>query len=192
MGPHDVEDNLQVSYDKCEELHVSCSCSLFETEGILCRHILCILWRNHVTHIPESYILQRWRLDARYKNVAIENGIRPFPSQCTPGTARLWTLRSKFNAILEMVADSDIHLSKLDAVLERFAEETTSEYKAMSVNYQSSQSKTTIGSSGSVVILRDGEELNIRDPIGPVPTKGRPRAASRLKSDLKILYIRRK
>ena len=82
-----------------------------------------------------------------------------------------------------MVADSDIHLSKLDAVLERFAEETTSEYKAMSVNYQSSQSKTTIGSSGSVVVLRDGEELNIRDPIDSVPTKGRPRAASKLKSD---------
>ena len=82
-----------------------------------------------------------------------------------------------------MVADSDIHLSKLDAVLERFAEETSNEYKAWSVNYQSSQSKTNIGSSGSVVILRDGEELTICDPIGPVPTKGRPRAASRLKSD---------
>ena len=71
---------------------------------------------------------------------------------------------------------------RLDAVLKRFAKETTSEYKAMSVNYQSSQSKTNIGSSGSVVVLRDGEELTIRDPIGPVPTKGRPRAASRLKS----------
>jgi len=70
----------------------------------------------------------------------------------------------------------------LDAVLERFAEETTSEYKATSVNYQLSRSKTTIGSSGSVVVLRDGEELTIRDPIGPVPTKGRPRAASWLKS----------
>ena len=53
--------------------------------------------------------------DAHYKNVAIENGIRPFPNQGTRGTARLWILRSKFNAILEMVADSDIHLPKLDA-----------------------------------------------------------------------------
>ena len=57
-------------------------------------------------------------------------------------------IRSKFNAILEMVADSDIHLSKLDAVLKKFA----NEYKARSVNYQSSKSKTNIGSSGSVVV----------------------------------------
>jgi len=56
-------------------------------------------------------------LDARYKNVAIENGIKPFSNQGTRGTARLWTLRSKFNAILEIVSDSDIHISKLDVVL---------------------------------------------------------------------------
>jgi len=73
----------KVSYENSDELDVSCSCSLFETEGLLCRHVLYILWRNHVTHIPESYILQRWRLDACYKNVAIENGIRPFPNQGT-------------------------------------------------------------------------------------------------------------
>ena len=33
----------KVSYEKSDELDVSCSCSLFETEGILCRHIMCIL-----------------------------------------------------------------------------------------------------------------------------------------------------
>ena len=48
----------KVSYENFDELDVSCSCSLFETKGILCRHILCILWRNHVTHIPESYIFR--------------------------------------------------------------------------------------------------------------------------------------
>ena len=66
--------------------------------------------------------------------------------------------------------------------MKRFAAETSNEYKARSVNYQSSLFKTNIGSSGSVVVLRDGEELTIRDPIGPVPTKGRPRGASRFKS----------
>ena len=81
------------------------------------------------------------------------------------------------------MADSDIHLSKLDAILERFTAEANNEYKSRSVNYKSSQSETNIGSSRSVVVLRDGEELNIRDPIDHVPTKGRPRSASRLKSD---------
>jgi len=71
-----------------------------------------------------------------------------------------------------MMIDSDIHLSKLDAVSEKFAEEISNEYKVRSVNYYSSQSKTNIGSSGFVIVLRDGEELTIYDPIGPVPTKG--------------------
>jgi len=81
------------------------------------------------------------------------------------------------------MADSDIHLSKLDAVLERFAAETSNEYKLRSVNYQLSQSETYISSSGSVVILRDGEELTTHDLTGSVPTKGRPKGAFRFKSD---------
>ena len=33
----------KVSYEIYNELYVVCSCSLSETEGIHCRHILCIL-----------------------------------------------------------------------------------------------------------------------------------------------------
>ena len=131
-------------------------------------------------------------MDARYKIVTIENGIRPFPSQGTPGTARLWTLRSKFNAILEMAADSDIHLSKSDAVLERFAEETSNEYKATSGHYQSSQSKTNIGSSRSVVVLRDGEELIICVQLVMYQPRGGLDLHPGLSLVLKILYHRRK
>ena len=91
-----------------------------------------------------------------------------------------------------MVADSDIHLSKLDAILESFAAETSNEYKSKSVNYKSSQLETNIGSSGSVVVLRYGEELNIRDPISPVPTKGGLEVHPDLSLVLKILCHRRK
>ena len=153
---------------------MSCSCALFETEGILC-----ILWRNHVTHIPEFYILQRWRLDARYKNIAIENDIRPFPIKAREGLLDCGHCDPN---LIQMVSDSDSHLLKLDAVLEKFAAEISNECKSKAVNDQSSQSETNIGSSGSVVVLRDGEELTVRDPAGPIPTKGRPKGASRLKS----------
>ena len=57
-----------------------------------------------------------------------------------------------------MVSDSDIHLLKLDATLERFAAETSNECKSRAVNDQSSQSETNIGSSRSVVVLRDGDD----------------------------------
>ena len=53
-------------------------------------------------------------------------------------------LRTKFNTILKMVSDSDIHLSKLDAVLERFIAETSNEFKSRTINDQSSQSETNV------------------------------------------------
>ena len=116
-----------VSYENCDELHDFYSCALFEAEEILCRHILCILWRNHVTYISESYILYRWRLDARYKIVGIEHGMKSCPNQGMRGTTRSWILQFNFNAILEMISDLDIHLSKLDGVLEGFAIETSND-----------------------------------------------------------------
>ena len=56
-----------------------------------------------------------------------------------------------------MVSDSDIHLSKLNNVLEGFAIETSNGFKSKILNDQSSQTKTNIGYSASVVVLRDGE-----------------------------------
>ena len=130
-------------------------------------------------------------MDARYKNITNENDIRPF-NQDTRGTARLWTLRSKFNTIIEMVSNSDIHLSKLDAVLERFVAEISNECKSRTVNDQSSQFETNVGFGGLVVVLRDGEELTMRDPTSPVPTKGRPEGASRLNSDFEDSLLQKK
>ena len=117
-----------------------------------------------------------------YKNVGIEHGMKSCPNQGMRETVRLWTLRSKFNAILEMVSDSDIYLFKLDDVLEGFAIETNKNFKFRTLDDQSSQIGTNIGSSTSVVLLGDGEEITIRDPLGPMATKGRPKSASRIKS----------
>jgi len=97
-------------------------------------------------------------LDARYKNVIIEHGIKSYLNQGMRGTVSLWTLRSKLYAILKMVSDSDTHLSKLDGVLEGFAIETSNDFKSKAFNDQSSQTETTVGSNSSVVVLRDGDD----------------------------------
>jgi len=96
------------------------------------------------------------------------------------GTARLWTLRSKFYTIIETVSDSDIHLFKLDGLLEIFALEISNEFKSKTLNDQSSQSKSNVGSTFSVVIFRDDEELTIRNSLSPVATNGRPKSAFRI------------
>ncbi|KAI3844096.1 hypothetical protein MKX03_027713 [Papaver bracteatum] len=48
---------------KCVDFDVHCSCKLFESKGILCRHAIVVLIRNGIRLIPEKYILRRWRKD---------------------------------------------------------------------------------------------------------------------------------
>ena len=59
------------------------------------------------------------------------------------GIIRLWSPWSKFDAILEMVSDSEIHLFKLDDMLECFTIETK-DFKSKTVNVQSSQSEVML------------------------------------------------
>lgn len=47
-------------------LNVSCSCQMFEFEGILCRHILKVLNLLDIKEIPPQYILHRWTRNAVY------------------------------------------------------------------------------------------------------------------------------
>ena len=51
---------------------VSCSCRLFETEGILCRHAIKVMLEGRETtlikKIPDQYILKRWTKNARVDN----------------------------------------------------------------------------------------------------------------------------
>jgi hypothetical protein len=53
----------------CEE---NCSCCLFESRGILCKHIISVLNIVGVTSLPEKYFLNRWRkgLNRKYKELA--------------------------------------------------------------------------------------------------------------------------
>lgn len=37
-----------------------CSCSRFESEGILCHHVLVVLRSCHINEMPTHYLLTRW------------------------------------------------------------------------------------------------------------------------------------
>nr|XP_011468528.1 PREDICTED: protein FAR1-RELATED SEQUENCE 5-like [Fragaria vesca subsp. vesca] len=46
-------------HDKVSNI-VTCSCRMFEFEGIPCRHILVLLRLKHIMELPKDYILRRW------------------------------------------------------------------------------------------------------------------------------------
>ncbi|KAL8105212.1 protein FAR1-RELATED SEQUENCE 7-like [Apium graveolens] len=47
-------------------LNISCSCKMFECEGILCRHALKVFQIMNVRELPSRYILHRWTKNAKY------------------------------------------------------------------------------------------------------------------------------
>ncbi|CAH9116563.1 unnamed protein product [Cuscuta epithymum] len=50
-----------------------CSCHLFEFRGMICRHLLVVFNRLDIHHLPEVYLMSRWRKDMKraYQRVKI-------------------------------------------------------------------------------------------------------------------------
>ncbi|KAJ1412577.1 Zinc finger, CCHC-type [Sesbania bispinosa] len=53
-----------VDYDSPRSIFC-CQCRLFESRGIPCSHIICVMKNEHVDHIPRSLVLARWRKSAK-------------------------------------------------------------------------------------------------------------------------------
>lgn len=47
------------------EKRASCSCQMFESSGIICRHILAVFRVTNVLTLPSHYILKRWTRNAK-------------------------------------------------------------------------------------------------------------------------------
>lgn len=188
VGPFSKErDKMEeVTYDQSEELKVACTCAMFETDGILCRHILRIMYHNQLRSFPDSYILHRWKIDARHKNIGFANAMNLRKSECNAdqrGHVRQWARRAKFNVALDMISGSDTLLSKLSLLLDDFSAEVGKEKISKVIRAQDSQIGSQVGSS-SPEILREGEEITNHEPDRPVKTTGYIRGASMLKPGL--------
>lgn len=66
---------FQVAFFESEETF-KCGCLLFEHYGILCRHILCVMKKSFMKHIPTKYLIRRWKKDIIHpeelqKNISI-------------------------------------------------------------------------------------------------------------------------
>ncbi|KAJ1378335.1 Zinc finger, PMZ-type [Sesbania bispinosa] len=63
--------------------NANCSCNMFQSLGIPCRHILCVLKDKGLNEIPSNYIVNRWTKLANIKpifdisNVVLESSSKP-------------------------------------------------------------------------------------------------------------------
>lgn len=60
-----VQFNLETKLAECE-------CKLFESDGILCRHIIKVYDMHDIQDVPDVYILRRWRKDVSRKHSRVK------------------------------------------------------------------------------------------------------------------------
>lgn len=122
--PQDKWD--EVCPDQSGEFKATCTCAMFETNGVLCRHILHVIHHNQMQSFPDSYILHRWKIDAKHGKIgfaAFANAVNWRKNEISKeqyGIIRLWTLRAKFNRAHELASGSEALMSKLESMIDDF------------------------------------------------------------------------
>ncbi|EPS67201.1 hypothetical protein M569_07575, partial [Genlisea aurea] len=84
-------------------LNVSCSCKMFEFEGILCRHALKVFQIMNIRELPSRYILHRWSKNAKYgilRDMESAGGLQDIKA------LMLWSLREEARSYIEAGAAS--------------------------------------------------------------------------------------
>ncbi|XP_076887985.1 protein FAR1-RELATED SEQUENCE 5-like [Bidens hawaiensis] len=112
-----------VTFRLSDKIDVTCSCAKFETDGILCKHILYVLKKKNVETIPDHYILPRWTLDVRYKSDNHTIAIEDTNTGNEVSALTLWLVQSNFRKAIEHARDSPCEIKKLNSILVSFLEE---------------------------------------------------------------------
>ncbi|XP_009131712.1 protein FAR1-RELATED SEQUENCE 12 isoform X1 [Brassica rapa] len=84
-------------------LNSSCSCQMFEHEGLLCRHVLKVFNLLEVKELPSKYILHRWTKNAEFGFVRdMESGV----SSQDLKALMVWSLREAASKYIEFGTSS--------------------------------------------------------------------------------------
>ncbi|OWM87290.1 protein FAR1-RELATED SEQUENCE 6-like [Punica granatum] len=83
---------------------IKCSCSLFESRGLVCRHIAKILIEKDVREIPSRYILTRWRKDIKRRHSHVTSCYED--RDLSQQSMRLDKLRASFSEAAEVAINS--------------------------------------------------------------------------------------
>ncbi|XP_077237231.1 uncharacterized protein LOC143878901 [Tasmannia lanceolata] len=177
-GDNEMSKGRMVVYNDFDGVSATCDCAMFETSGILCRHILAVFDQKQLTFISERYILRRWTIDARYQ---LLGGV-PTSQVGNEGTTpfRRWSVMTKRRIVDEELDNDDFILKKLDEFYSGLVVEIEQRKKDRQVHVPVFTSQVQSNS-----LLTQAPGICIRNPE-IVKTKGRPREASRLKSSLEL------
>ncbi|XP_043716929.1 protein FAR1-RELATED SEQUENCE 12-like [Telopea speciosissima] len=72
---NEKDENIHLATLNVVDNRISCSCQMFEFEGMICGHLLKVFQMVNIFEIPPRYILKRWTMSARYLQSIDEVGV---------------------------------------------------------------------------------------------------------------------
>ncbi|KAL1211821.1 Protein FAR1-RELATED SEQUENCE 7 [Cardamine amara subsp. amara] len=97
------ENEKQAVTFSASNLNASCSCQMFEYEGLLCRHILKVFNFLDIRELPSRYILHRWTKNAEFGFVRdVESGVTSQDLKAL----MIWSLREAASKYIEFGTSS--------------------------------------------------------------------------------------
>ncbi|RYR39354.1 hypothetical protein Ahy_A09g044858 [Arachis hypogaea] len=155
-----IFNKFVVTYDSVAA-EVKCQCLLFESRGILCRHVLSVLSFEQVSQVSPRYILERWSKKVKRRHTHIKSSHdEPLME---PRSKRFDQLIFRSQNICEFASESE----ELTAILHRAYDNVMAEMEALKA-----KRKGTSSLSHEDANLKSVNELQSPPRIR---TRGRPK-----------------
>lgn len=97
-----VRYNVHLKKEDCE---ICCTCCLFESRGILCKHALSVFIRMQITEVPLKYILPRWRRDLQRSHTRVKVSYDDLSHN--PEAQRFQIIQKKFDKLANRAATNE-------------------------------------------------------------------------------------
>jgi hypothetical protein len=159
-----------------EEVEVKCSCALFETRGILCRHVISVLLSNEVSKLPPKYFLSQWRKDIKRRYTLVNSSYDGVGDD--PNEERYDRLCKKFDKLASRASKSVKKYNWMEENLDMLAEELNEImfepiHRSQHISFGMASS-----SCNQVVGSKDGSAVQSNIVLSPVKVKriGRPKS----------------
>ncbi|XP_021764720.1 protein FAR-RED IMPAIRED RESPONSE 1-like [Chenopodium quinoa] len=176
---HEKRKNFDVNFDLAT-YESSCTCRMFESQGVLCRHILFVMKGKSIREIPDSYILYRWRKDVLKKASVIDVALDD-ASKYDKKKQLFSDVLSKLFSCVSLTDQSEDDLFNLIRTLSSFEEQMISKN-----NPENAPSSKEVKDADIQVLVGSNEvDVNVLPPNRCL-NKGYSRSSKRLKSAKEI------
>jgi hypothetical protein len=109
IGDYVKKVNFTVEYS--EPCEVKSSCCMFESRGILCKHVISVLIKVDATSLSEKYFLNRWRKDLKRKYKFIKNSYNSLKGN--PSADRCFDLCKDMYVLAELASTTPENYMKM-------------------------------------------------------------------------------